>query len=295
MADRAAALASSTGELARRLSIAILQNRTTELTQNFPPVPQQTLILNHQGDIESVDTASLPATITDLVRASKSGEDYWASMSITSGDSSSILSFSERLLRHEISRYLILCYFKNYHNRFPFAYEPWIWQAMESVQQSNGSTFRLQAGTQALLLSIIAMASCGAEPWKSEWAREVQLGDDRATDGADDMIRLLSLRSPPTTHSSGRSASQLVVLWSCSSPSMRGHCGPSHSPRQRRRKLGAIHTLHPESRSSPILHPARRVSNERWSRSRLEEHPIRLGHLSSTRLHECQAGLTSTR
>lgn len=121
-----------------------------------------------------MDPVSFPSTVTDLYQSSKKGEAYWASMNLSSASTSSILGFSERLIRHEASQYLVHSYFENYHNRFPYAYEPWIRQAMENAG-SNNSQVSLQAGTQALLLSIIAVSSCNAEPWKVNGGQPVNL------------------------------------------------------------------------------------------------------------------------
>lgn len=115
-------------------------------------------------------------------------------MNMSSANITSILAFSERLLRHDASRYLILSYFKNYHNRFPFAYEPWIWQAMETAQsgsslEGKASPTKLAPGTQALLLSIIAMSSCTAEPWQGKHERSRYQRCRNVTDHAHPLVQ----------------------------------------------------------------------------------------------------------
>ncbi|CAO1639596.1 unnamed protein product [Sympodiomycopsis kandeliae] len=142
-------------------------------------IPKTALVLNQFGALEGMGPSRFPATVAQLARESRKGEAYWASMNMSSADVMSILKFSERLLRHEVSKYLLLAYFKNYHNRFPFAYEPWIWEALATVQRegegTRGGQSSLHAGTQALLLSLIAMSSCTAEPWNVNDGQPVNL------------------------------------------------------------------------------------------------------------------------
>ncbi|CAO1624732.1 unnamed protein product [Sympodiomycopsis kandeliae] len=167
------AMENSSGASKKRAMHAVQDRRMSQ------DIPKTALVLNQFGALEGMDPGRFPASVTQLARESRKGEAYWASMNMSSADVTSILKFSERLLRHEVSKYLLLAYFKNYHNRFPFAYEPWIWQALETVQRegegARGEQSSLHAGTQALLLSLIAMSSCTAQPWNVNDGQPVNL------------------------------------------------------------------------------------------------------------------------